>query len=311
MSEAAITHQGTTSVKRHTDKRKSRYLWYSGWELSPFDFKQVVCSVPEMKVNGGETDSVEIEECIVAYALWRYDAITVKSPVKPPPLRIYFFPTRSILYQSDDQVKDGHPDAARIKSVAEVDAAKLVAFCSFVKERGGDFNPATASFTFRKEQPDDPRWRIVSMDPCRGFVYYGSHNTCDTNSDARQRKNQGTAFTTVRTSTGAGGWNRRSYFLALRILFQFGTPPLSCLIRFPGPSGLYLLSRFSSMAAASTGHCLSKTGHRVLQTQLPIFRIRIVTGCKPDGRRSTNAIGPSSMLNEDADSEFIIEILRM
>ncbi|KAF5320527.1 hypothetical protein D9611_010801 [Ephemerocybe angulata] len=172
MSEAAITHQGTASVKRHTDKRKSRYLWYSGWELSPFDFKQVVCSVPEMKVNGGERESVEIEECIVAYALWRYDAITVKSPVKPPPLRTrnidpkdldsevlsLFFPTRSILYQSDDQVKDGHPDAARIKTVAEVDAAKLVAFCSFVKERGGDLNPATASFTFRKEQPDDPRW---------------------------------------------------------------------------------------------------------------------------------------------------------
>ncbi|KAF6757916.1 hypothetical protein DFP72DRAFT_1043934 [Ephemerocybe angulata] len=54
MSEpASITHQNTTKLKRRKAKRKrpagSRYLWYSGWELSPFDFKQIVCSVPKMK----------------------------------------------------------------------------------------------------------------------------------------------------------------------------------------------------------------------------------------------------------------------
>ncbi|KAF5320530.1 hypothetical protein D9611_010808 [Ephemerocybe angulata] len=175
MSEPAITRKKTTKIKRSKPKRKrpvSRYFWYSGWELSPSDFKQVVCSVPEMELDDGEPDNVEMEDCIAAYAVWRHRAIRAKAPIIPPPMQTrnidpkdlnsevlsLFFPTRSILYQSDDQVKDGHPDAARIKTVAEVDAAKLVAFCSFVKERGGDLNPATASFTFRKEKPGDDRW---------------------------------------------------------------------------------------------------------------------------------------------------------
>ncbi|KAF6758075.1 hypothetical protein DFP72DRAFT_1065322 [Ephemerocybe angulata] len=145
-----------------------------------------------MELDDGEPDNVEMEDCIAAYAVWRHRAIRAKAPFIPPPMQTrnidpkdlnsevlsLFFPTRDIPCQSDDQVKDEHPDAARIKIVTEHDLAKLVAFYSLVKERGGDFNIGTASFTFRKEKPGDDRWAAQAsgdrvqycMDPKQALV---------------------------------------------------------------------------------------------------------------------------------------------
>ncbi|KAF6753572.1 hypothetical protein DFP72DRAFT_900894 [Ephemerocybe angulata] len=145
-------------------KRVSKYMWYSGWELSPGDFKQFIRSVPEVGMSGPKFSDLAMIQYISAYDCWRSRALCRNSPFTPPVLRTrnavledndseiigMFFPIRGIEYQGPEQVEEGHPDSAKIKDLREQDVAKMDVFHSFVKECGGEFDPTLATFTFKK-----------------------------------------------------------------------------------------------------------------------------------------------------------------
>ncbi|KAF6743702.1 hypothetical protein DFP72DRAFT_932192 [Ephemerocybe angulata] len=145
-------------------KRVSKYMWYSGWELSPGDFKQFIRSIPEMGLSGPKYSDLGMIQYISAYDSWRSHTLWRNSPFTPPVLRTrnavledhdseiigIFFPIRGIEYQGPEQVEEGHPDSAKIKDVREQDVAKLDVFHSFVKECGGVFDPTLATFAFKK-----------------------------------------------------------------------------------------------------------------------------------------------------------------
>ncbi|KAF5320435.1 hypothetical protein D9611_010739 [Ephemerocybe angulata] len=173
MSESTNTTQSTSkagsSMTKPKPKQKqpeakskrpsSKYLWYSGWELSPDSFERFMRTLPRAKQSGASLD-----DYIMAYDSWRSRAIRGRSAFTPPVLRTrnviiddedsditaVFFPIRGIEYRSDAQIVDGHPNAARIKTVTEQDIAKLEAFRAYVKECEGEFDASAAYFSFKK-----------------------------------------------------------------------------------------------------------------------------------------------------------------
>ncbi|KAJ3547412.1 hypothetical protein NMY22_g1655 [Coprinellus aureogranulatus] len=159
-------------AKRRRAIKRSRYLWHSGWELSPPDFIKFVRSVPNMRPPGEDKGEPRQDDTMRYYRAYkkRYDRfVGRKAAFKPSRLRVrekperrddgvtvyhdigYFFALRSIEYRNHRQAEDGHPDAARIKTPSDNDWARLFAFVQhLVEKENAKFNNITPYFTCMK-----------------------------------------------------------------------------------------------------------------------------------------------------------------
>ncbi|KAF6757856.1 hypothetical protein DFP72DRAFT_1043903 [Ephemerocybe angulata] len=75
----------------------SKYLWYSGWELSPESFERFMRTLPGAKQSGASLD-----EYIMAYDSWRSRAIRGRSAFTPPVLRSWAGLHRVIGQESEE-----------------------------------------------------------------------------------------------------------------------------------------------------------------------------------------------------------------